>query len=79
LLAWEHTARQRTTYHDAYQPWEGYAVNESPHNKDDDDYHVVKVEAGVAMEDAAPPRGGNVPPEYQALVASGYDEEPLLQ
>jgi hypothetical protein len=38
------------------------------------------------MEDAAPPRGGDVspgvgdlPPEYQALMAGGYDEEALLQ
>jgi hypothetical protein len=60
-----------------------------PPNEDDDDdkdYHVVNEEADVAMEDAAPPRGGDVlpgagdlPPEYQALVAGGYDEEALLQ
>jgi hypothetical protein len=32
------------------------------------------------MEDAAPPQGaGDLPPEYQAVVAGGYDEEALLQ
>jgi hypothetical protein len=32
------------------------------------------------MEDAAPPPGaGDLPPEYQAVVAAGYDEEALLQ
>jgi hypothetical protein len=52
----------------------------------DEDYHVVKKEADVAREDAAPPQGGDVPPgagdlppEYQALMAGGYDEEVLLQ
>jgi hypothetical protein len=52
----------------------------------DEDYHVINEEADVAMEDAAPPRGGDVPPgaedlprEYQAVVAGGYDEEALLQ
>jgi hypothetical protein len=32
------------------------------------------------MEDAAPPSGaGDLPPEYQTIVAAGYDEEALLQ
>jgi hypothetical protein len=30
FLAWEHTARRRTTFHDDYQPWEAYAIDESP-------------------------------------------------
>jgi hypothetical protein len=40
----------------------------------------------MAMEDAAHPRGGDVPPgagdlppKYQALVAGSYNEEALLQ
>jgi hypothetical protein len=51
-----------------------------------EDYHVVKEEADVAMEDVAPPSGGDLPlgardqpPVNQALVAGGYDEEALLQ
>jgi hypothetical protein len=43
------------------------------------DYHIVK-------EDATPPRGGDVPPgagdlplEYQPVMAGGYDEKALLQ
>jgi hypothetical protein len=48
--------------------------------EEDEDYHVVKEEADVAMEDAAPPPGaGDLPPEYQAVVVGGYDEEALLQ
>jgi hypothetical protein len=51
-----------------------------PPDEDDEDYHIVKEEAVVAMEDAAPPSGaGDLPPEYQAVVAGGYDEEALLQ
>jgi hypothetical protein len=55
-------------------------------DEDDEDYHVVKEEADVAMEDAALPRGGDVPlgagdlpTEYQALMAGVYDEKALLQ
>jgi hypothetical protein len=49
-------------------------------DKDDEDYHVVKEEADVAMEDVAPPQSaGDLPLEYQALMAGGYDEEALLQ
>jgi hypothetical protein len=84
FLAWEHTGRRCTTRHHDYQSWESYDVAESPlpdeEDKDDEDYHVVKDEADVAMEDAAPPPGsGDLPPEYQELVAGGYDEEALLQ
>jgi hypothetical protein len=59
-----------------------------PDEKDEDEevYHVVKEEADVAMEDAALPRGGDVPPgagdlppEYQAIMVGSYDEEALLQ
>jgi hypothetical protein len=51
-----------------------------PPDEDDEDYHVVKEEDDVAMEDAAPPPSvGDLPPEYQAVVAGGYDEEALLQ
>jgi hypothetical protein len=48
----------------------------SPDEEDEDDenYHVVKEEA---MEDV-PPGVEYVPPEYQALVADGYDEETIL-
>jgi hypothetical protein len=28
FLAWEHNAHRRTTFHDDYQPWEAYAVDE---------------------------------------------------
>jgi hypothetical protein len=52
----------------------------------DEDYHVVKKEADVAREDVAPPQGsdvpqgaGDLPPEYQELMAGVYDEEALLQ
>jgi hypothetical protein len=49
-------------------------------DEDDEDYHVVKEEADVAMEDAAPPPGArDLPPEYQVVLAAGYDEEALLQ
>jgi hypothetical protein len=82
FLAWEHTSRHRITRHHDYQPWESYNIAGSPdkEDKDNKDYHVVKEEADVAMEDAAPPQGAGVlPPEYQAVVAGGYDEEALLQ
>jgi hypothetical protein len=48
-----------------------------PPDEEDENYHVVKEEADMAMEDTAPPLGArDLPPEYQALVAGGYDEEP---
>jgi hypothetical protein len=31
------------------------------------------------MEDVVPPGAGDLPSEYQAVVAAGYDEEALLQ
>jgi hypothetical protein len=31
------------------------------------------------MEDAAPPGVGDLPPEYQEVLAAGYDEDALLQ
>jgi hypothetical protein len=30
FLAWEHTARRRSTRHHDYQPWESYDIAESP-------------------------------------------------
>jgi hypothetical protein len=57
-----------------------------PPDEEDEDYPVVKEEADEAMEDAALPCGGDVPPgavdlpsEYQAVVAACYDGEALLQ
>jgi hypothetical protein len=44
-------------------------------DEDEENYHVVKEEA---MEDV-PPGAGDLPQEYQALVAGGYDEKALLQ
>jgi hypothetical protein len=43
-------------------------------DEDDENYHIVKEEA---MEDVLP-GAGYLPPEYQALMAGGYDEEALL-
>jgi hypothetical protein len=58
----------------------GRRVAPNKEDEDDEDYHIVKEEADVAMEEAAPPPGiGDVPPEYQAVVAVGYDKEALLQ
>jgi hypothetical protein len=55
-------------------------------DEEDEDYHVVKEKADEAMEDAAPPCDGDVPPgvgdlplDYQAVMAGGYDEEAMLQ
>jgi hypothetical protein len=86
FLIWEHTVRRRSTRHHDYYPWESYDVADSPsplpdeEDKDDEDYHVIKKEADVAMEDIAlPPGAGDLPSEYQAVVAVGYDEEALLQ
>jgi hypothetical protein len=84
FLAWKHTARRRSTRHHDFQPWESYDIVESPspdeEDEDDEDYNVVKEEADVAMEDAAPPPSdGDLPPEYHTVVAAGYDEEALLQ
>jgi hypothetical protein len=48
-------------------------------DEDDKDYHVIKEEADVAMEDAAPPpSAGDLPPEYQTVIVDGCDEEALL-
>jgi hypothetical protein len=30
------------------------------------------------MEDAAPPRAADLPPEYQVVIATGYDEDAVL-
>jgi hypothetical protein len=56
----------------------------SPYEEDeeedhDDDYGVIKEEADEAMADATPPGAGNLPPQYQAVLADGYDEQALLQ
>jgi hypothetical protein len=57
-----------------------YVFLVSNKDEDDEDYHIVREEADMAMEDAALPSGlGDLPPEYQAVVAAGYDEEALLQ
>jgi hypothetical protein len=45
----------------------------------DDDFDVIKEEASEAIEYAAPPSTGNPPPEYQPVLAAGYDEDALLQ
>jgi hypothetical protein len=84
FLTWEHTACRRTTRHEDYQPWEAHEVAELPPSNEEDeeneDYHVVRKEAAVAMEDATPPLGaGDLPPEYQAVIAGGYDEKALLR
>jgi hypothetical protein len=58
----------------------GRRVPPDEEEDDDEDYHVVREEANVAMEDVAlPPGAKDLPPEYQAVVAAGYDEEALLQ
>jgi hypothetical protein len=44
-------------------------------DEDDENYHVV---TEAAMEDV-PPSAGDLPPEYQTLVAGGYDEKVLFQ
>jgi hypothetical protein len=44
-------------------------------DKDDENYHVI---TETTMEDV-PPSVGDLPQEYQALVAGGYDEEALFQ
>jgi hypothetical protein len=80
FLSWEHTACRHTTRHQDFQPWEAHDVAESPpppdeEDKDYENYHVIKEEA---MQDV-PPGAGDLPEEYQALVAGGYDEESLLQ
>jgi hypothetical protein len=46
---------------------------------DHDDYGVVNEEADQAMTVSVPPGAGDLPPEYQAVVAAGYDEDALLQ
>jgi hypothetical protein len=65
-------------------PRRGFPPDEE--DEDDEDYPIVKEEADEAMEDAAPPCGGDVPlgtvdlpSEYQAVVAACYDGEALLQ
>jgi hypothetical protein len=47
--------------------------------EDDDDYDIVKKEADKAMVVATPPGVGDLPPEYQAILAASYDENALLQ
>jgi hypothetical protein len=87
FLAWEHTARWRSTFHGEYQPWQAFLIEDSPlppdeadeEEEDDDHFDIVKEEAGQAMEAAVPLGIGDLPPEYQAVVAVGYDEEALLQ
>jgi hypothetical protein len=45
---------------------------------DHDDYDVVKEEADQAMTVFVPPGAGDLPSEYQAVVAAGYNEDALL-
>jgi hypothetical protein len=52
----------------------GRRVPPDEEDEDDENYHVVKEEA---MEDV-PPGAGYMPPEYQALVAGGYDDDALF-
>jgi hypothetical protein len=40
---------------------------------------MVKQEADEAMEDAALPGAGDLPAEYEAILAAGYYEEALVQ
>jgi hypothetical protein len=53
--------RCRSTRHHDYQPWKSYDVAEFPppdeEDENDEDYHVIKEEVDVAMEDATPPPG----------------------
>jgi hypothetical protein len=48
-------------------------------DEEDDDYDVIKVEASEAMEDAAQPGADDLLPEYQVVLATGYNEDALLQ
>jgi hypothetical protein len=84
FLAWEHTAHQRSAFHGDYQPWEAFPVEDPPpplgeDDEEEDDNHVVKDEVDVAMEDAALPGAVDLPLEYQAVIAAGYDKEALLR
>jgi hypothetical protein len=82
FLAWEHTACRRSTFHGEYRPWEAYEVQDSSSPSPDepyDHYDIVKQEANEAMEDAAPPGVGDLPPEYQGVLAVGYGEDTFLQ
>jgi hypothetical protein len=77
FLNWEHTVHRRTTRHEDLQSWEAHPFAEflpDEEDEDDENYHVVKEEA---MEDV-PPGAGYLPPEYQALMAGGYDEGAFL-
>jgi hypothetical protein len=44
-----------------------------------DDYDIIKEEADQAMAGAIPSGVGDLPPDYRACVAAGYDEDALLQ
>jgi hypothetical protein len=46
---------------------------------DDDNYDIVNEEADEAMAVAAPPGVGDLPPEYQAILAASYVDDALLQ
>jgi hypothetical protein len=83
-LVWEHTARCWSTFRSMYQPWEVQAVQDFPADEDDDDYddndedhHVVIVKK--EEEDANVAGADQLPPEYEVVLATAYDEEALMQ
>jgi hypothetical protein len=46
--------------------------------EDTDADDMVNKDADEAMKDAAPPGASDLPPEYQAVLAAGYDEDAPL-
>jgi hypothetical protein len=56
----------------------------APDEEDDqydlqEDNVIIKQEDDEAMDDAAAPGIGNLPPAYKVVLAAGYDEEALIQ
>jgi hypothetical protein len=82
FLTWEHTAdggppSTVSTSRGRPSPSRTSPDKEDEEEDDDhDDFDVVKEDADQAMAAAVPPGAGDLPPEYQAVVAAGYDEEP---
>jgi hypothetical protein len=92
FLAWEHIARRRSTFHDEYQPWDAYPVEDSSfptrkmrmtrsttssRRRPTRPWRTPPLWAGGGG--ALPPGAEDLPPEYQVVAAVGYDEEALLQ
>jgi hypothetical protein len=88
FLAWDHTARRRSTYRGMYHLWEAYNEDAFPAgtDKDNDDDDEDEDEEGVEdegqhgvvikQEDEG---NGDLLPEYEAVLAAGYDEEAFLE